>query len=194
MSNMTKTFIIGLLVGLCLIFTTSLFASSQKEFILTEARYPIFVNGNLYQGDLPILNLAGHTYIPLRAVSNLLGSTTTWNETLRQVEITFGSPSIENSAFRNIVVFGSKGTYTVVGEARVFEATVQYEVEDGHVIFLEGFETARIGAPDWGVFTIDIHIPEESLPNHGQLTLILFEESAKDGSRLNELSVPLESF
>jgi hypothetical protein len=47
-----------------------------------------------------------------------------------------------------------------------------------------GFTTTDAGAPEWGNFdfTIDIEKRESST-----LTLILFEESAKDGSRNYEL-------
>lgn len=195
MNKTTKGFIIGLLFGVCLMLTTSSLASSIKEFVLNKAEYPIFVNDNLYESsDLPILNYEGHTYVPLRALTELLGVQINWNEELRQVEITRGMIPLENKAFRNIIVSGSQGNYTVAGQARVFEATLHYEVEDGHVIFLEGFETASEGAPGWGIFTIDIQILEGELPDYGQLRLILFEESAKDGSRVHELSIPLENF
>ncbi len=194
MNKTMKAFMISLVIGAFLLATTSSYAGSIKEFVLTKALYPIIVNDNLYEGDLPVLNYQGSTYVPLRAISELVGTQIAWNEELRQVEIAYGEQSIGNKAFRNILVSGSHGTYTVAGEARVFEATLQYEVEDGHYIFQEGFETASTCGPDWGIFTINIHIPEENLPQYGQLRLILFEESAKDGSRINELSVPLETF
>ena len=125
----------------------------------------------------------------LRAISDLLGARINWNENLRQVEITYGEQPIENQAFRNITVSGSQGAYTVTGEARVFEVTVQYEVEDGHFVLLEGFVTASDGAPAWGTFTINIQIPEGNLPQNGMLRLFLFEESAEDGSRIDRKSV-----
>jgi hypothetical protein len=194
MNKTMKGFMIGLLFGACLMFTTSSFAA-LKEYVLEKADYPMIVNDNLYQSsELPILNYEGHTYVPLRALTELLGVEISWNQQLRRVEISHEQPVLENEAFRNILVSGSQGNYTVAGQARVFEATVQYEVEDGHVIFQQGFETASEGAPNWGIFTIDIQIPEDEMPDYGQLRLILFEESPKDGSRINELSVPLENF
>jgi hypothetical protein len=147
----------------------------------------------LYEGELPILNYQGYTYVPLRTLSELLNVSIFWNETLKQVEITHVSPT-ENQAFRNITVNGTQGNYTITGEARIFEATVQYDVEDGHYVYLEGFVTASEGAPSWGTFTININIPASDLPNNATLMLILFEESAMDGSRINELPVVLEVF
>ncbi|MBU9713025.1 Gmad2 immunoglobulin-like domain-containing protein [Evansella tamaricis] len=77
----------------------------------------------------------------------------------------------------------------VHGFARVFEGTVHYELEDGHYLFDSGFTTTSDGTPEWGEFDIIIDLGE--VPN-GYVTLILYEESAKDGSRQNEISIPLK--
>lgn len=191
MMKMTKGFVIGLLFASVLVANT--LANTVKEYVLVPALYPILVNGTQYQGELPILNYEGHTYIPLRVTTNLLGAGIDWNEGSRQVEIT-SETSIRNDGFRNILISGSGGYYTVAGEARAFEATVQYEVEDGHFILEKGYTTASQGGPEWGIFKIDIHVPAGKLPNYGHLRLVLFEESAKDGSKLNELSILLENF
>ncbi len=193
MNKSLRHLILGIAIGALLMLPTSLFAGTLTQFILVNARYPIVVDEQVYEGDLPILNYEGSTYVPLRALSDLLNVSISWNETRRQVEITHGE-RMENQAFRNIAVSGTQGNYVVTGEARVFEATIQYEVEDGHVIFLDGFVTASEGAPGWGTFTINISIPEADLPDNATLMLILFEESAKDGSRLHELPVTLEVF
>jgi hypothetical protein len=188
-----KGLILGIIIGAVLMLPVSSFASSLTQYILVKAQYPIMVDDNLYEGDLPILNYDGSTYVPLRTLSDLLNVNIFWNETLRQVEISHGDPT-ENQAFRNITVSGTNGNYVVTGEARIFEAVLQYEVEDGHYVYLEGSEMASVGAPDWGTFTINLNIPESDLPNNATLMLILFEESAMDGSRVNELFVVLDTF
>jgi len=48
---------------------------------------------------------------------------------------------------------------------------------------------ASAGAPEWGEFHFTLSVKKEN-PNTS-LTLILFEESAKDGSRVMELPIPL---
>lgn len=99
---------------------------------------------------------------------------------------------LENDAFRiyepapNTEITDNK--IVVRGQARVFEATIQYEFEDGHNILDEGFTTASEGAPGWGDFEITIEF-DEVANNTG--TIILFEESAKDGSRLHEIMIPV---
>ncbi|AOZ91032.1 DUF3221 domain-containing protein [Paenibacillus crassostreae] len=102
--------------------------------------------------------------------------------------------SVENKAFRNIKVTGLKGKYTITGEGRVFEVTMNYAVSDGHNYLVEDFLTLDMGAPEWSAFTLDIQIPEEKLPLNGTLILELFEYSAEDGSVINLFSIPLESF
>jgi len=193
MNKTMKGLILGILIGAVLMLPISSFASSLTQYILVEAQYPIMVDDNQYEGDLPILNYEGSTYVPLRTMSELLEVDIFWNEILKQVEITHGDPT-QNQAFRNIAVSGSQGNYIVAGEARIFEANLQYEVEDGHYIYLEGFATASEGAPSWGTFTFNINIPEKDLPNNATLMLILFESSPMDGSRINELPVVLETF
>lgn len=111
-----------------------------------------------------------------------------------QVEKAFDIPS-ENQAFRNVKVEGEKGQYTVSGEARVFEGSFMYNVEDGHqVLVMETPVQVNEGAPSWGKFEFNVEISEDQLPTSGTLTLMLYELSAKDGSVTNQKFVKLESF
>lgn len=101
----------------------------------------------------------------------------------------------ENVAFRNIEVSGTAGEYIVKGEARVFEASFMYAVEDGHSYLIE--ETVvqvNDGAPSWSAFELAISIPKDKLPKNGAVTLSLYERSAKDGSIVNSYSESLEVF
>jgi hypothetical protein len=190
-----RNFTIGLLVGCMLMFTITSYAETIKQYILVDPTYPIHVNGMPYESVyLPVMNYEGHTYIPLKAVGDILGASVAWNEQSRVVEISYGTEENGNTAFRNVEVTGLNGTYTVTGEARVFEATMSYAVSDGHYYLLEGFHTLNEGAPVWSAFTFDINIPQEKLPLNGTLTLELFEYSAKDGSKVNIWPVTLESF
>ncbi|MFY9376984.1 MAG: Gmad2 immunoglobulin-like domain-containing protein [Peptococcia bacterium] len=82
-----------------------------------------------------------------------------------------------------------KDRVIVRGLARVFEGTIQYEFEDGHFILDQGFTTASKGAPEWGEFEIIIELDQKTANGRG--TVVLYEESAKDGSRLHELQIPV---
>ena len=195
MTKVIKGFTLGVLVGAMLMVSTYALAGPVNEYLLAKADYPIFVDDKLYESDgLPMLKYQGYTYAPLRAVSELLGVKILWNEELNQVEITRGQLPMGNSAFRNIIVTGEQGIYTVTGEARVFEATFHYEVSDGHFVYQQGFLTTSAGAPEWGTFTLDISVSPEDLPENGTLSLGLYEESANDGSIINELGIALEVF
>ncbi|WP_051250422.1 Gmad2 immunoglobulin-like domain-containing protein [Paenibacillus harenae] len=102
------------------------------------------------------------------------------------------APVAVNEAFR--VFSPEPGTesgpsFTVEGEARVFEAAFSWTLEDGHNILAEGHEMADMGAPEWGRFQFEVSYEKASQPN---MMLILFVHSAKDGSTENELIIPLK--
>jgi hypothetical protein len=111
-----------------------------------------------------------------------------------------GSPAPDPSSqplprSQNIIVTellpGSElaGSFTVKGEARVWEATVQWEIEDGHNLLDHGFVTATQGAPEWGTFEIKTEYRNPSSPNG---MIILFTTSAKDGSRQDVVMIPVK--
>ncbi|MBM6617099.1 BsuPI-related putative proteinase inhibitor [Bacillus suaedaesalsae] len=101
----------------------------------------------------------------------------------------------ENTAFRNINVTGENGEYTITGEARVFEATFFYSVEDGHeVIIPETVVHANEGAPSWSHFELKISIPKNKLPKNGTITAQIYERSANDDSVVNQVHVSLQQF
>lgn len=77
----------------------------------------------------------------------------------------------------------------VRGLARVFEGAFIYEFEDGHFILDEGFTTASEGAPGWGEFEFTINLDNATA---GLYRIVIYEESAKDGSILNELIIPVQ--
>ncbi|SEO03581.1 Gmad2 immunoglobulin-like domain-containing protein [Paenibacillus sp. OV219] len=191
-----RGFVIGLLSGCMLMLAMPTMAATVKQFVLGEAPYPIEVNGSTYESDqLPVMNYKGSTYVPLRAVGDLLGGTVGWDSAQRRVIITYGGGGpIQNNAFRNVQIAGSAGKYTVTGEGRVFEAMMSYAVEDGHNYLLEKNYMLSEGAPAWSAFKLDLLIPANKLPKNGTLMLQLFEYSAKDGSKVNILNIPLETF
>lgn len=95
-----------------------------------------------------------------------------------------------NDIFRNVTVKKTgEDTFEVKGQAQVFEAVVNYVVEDGHNELTQGFFQTSAGAPEWGDFTQTVKV-KKAEPN-STLMLILFEVSAKDGSRRMELIIPL---
>lgn len=192
-----KGFLVGLIMGgLLMTAFPSMAATNKTAYTLSEATYPVEVNGSVYTGQgLPVLTYKGNTYVPLRAMGDMLGASVAWNDKLGKVVISSGAAITPcNNAFCDVKVTGSAGHYTVTGKGRVFEGVMQFAVEDGHDYLLEGHQQLEEGAPAWAPFSLEITIPSEQLPANGTLTLELFENSAKDGSRINELSIPLETF
>ena len=101
---------------------------------------------------------------------------------------------LQNTAFRiyeptpNTSV---KDQIIVKGVARVFEATFLYEFEDGHNLLDGGVTMTSAGAPEWGEFEIVIKFDPKKVTNNSG-TIILYEASPKDGSRTNELKIPVK--
>jgi len=99
--------------------------------------------------------------------------------------------SYSNARFRNVTVEKTDvNTYTIKGEAQIFEANFGWIIEDGHNELKKGFEMTDAGAPEWGKFKFSV-TAEKQRPN-STLMLVLFETSAKDGSRQHELGIVLE--
>ena len=95
-----------------------------------------------------------------------------------------------NEAFRDVTAMKTgANTYSISGQARVYEGTVNYVVEDGHNELLKGFATAEAGGPAWGNFNFSIEVKKQRAAS--TLMLILFETSAMDGSRKHELPIAL---
>jgi hypothetical protein len=95
-----------------------------------------------------------------------------------------------NARFREVTVQKvGENRYLIEGEAQIFEANFGWVVEDGHQELEKGFEMTDAGAPEWGRFSFTVEA-EKVRPN-STLTLVLFESSAKDGSRQHELPISL---
>jgi hypothetical protein len=96
----------------------------------------------------------------------------------------------KNARFKDVMVRKTAGhIYLITGKAQLFEAALSWVVEDGHEEIKKGFATADAGGPAWGAFRFTVDVIKKR-PN-STLHLILFEASAKDGSRQHELPVLL---
>ena len=77
----------------------------------------------------------------------------------------------------------------VAGIANTFEANVLYSMTDGDGLIVdEGFTTATAGNGTWGdfAFTTTFEIPRPGLGS-----VIVFQESAEDGSQTDVYEVPV---
>jgi len=78
----------------------------------------------------------------------------------------------------------------VTGTANTFEATFSYELTDTDGLIVdENFVTATSGTGTRGTF--DFTTAPFTVPFDGVGSLIVFERSAKDGSRINLVEIPI---
>jgi len=97
----------------------------------------------------------------------------------------------KNNRFRNVTAKKiGLDNYQIKGEAQIFEASFSWVVEDGHNELKKGFAMTDAGAPEWGKFDFIVNTKKDR--TNSVLHLILFESSAKDGSRQYELPILLE--
>jgi spore germination protein GerM len=81
------------------------------------------------------------------------------------------------------------------GESNTFEATVRYAITQGGgdgVVLTEGFTTATGGTGIWGSFEIIVDLADfgsEYQPGLG--SVIMWEDSARDGSRVGVVEIPI---
>lgn len=101
------------------------------------------------------------------------------------------SPKVySNERFKDVTVERTgDSTFVVRGKGQIFEANFNWVVEDGHDELKRGYTMTNAGAPEWGDFNFTITAAKRN-PNT-TLHLILFESSAKDGSRQYELPLLL---
>jgi ATP-binding cassette subfamily B protein len=76
------------------------------------------------------------------------------------------------------------------GTSNTFEAMMQIEIIDGAgEIIYEDFATATSGSGTRGTFNVSIDV---DIQNEGFGSIIMYEESAEDGSRINEIEIPVD--
>ena len=80
-------------------------------------------------------------------------------------------------------------SFRIQGKGQIFEASFSWVVEDGHDELAKGFQMTDAGAPEWGNFQFTVNVQKKRA--NSTLHLILYESSAKDGSRQYALPVLL---
>ena len=84
---------------------------------------------------------------------------------------------------------------TIRGESNTFEATVRYAITTGGgdgVLLTEGFTTATGGMGIWDSFEVTVDLTDfASDYQPGPGSVIMWEDSPRDGSRLNVVEVPI---
>ncbi len=82
-------------------------------------------------------------------------------------------------------------TFTIEGIANVFEGNVLFRVLDtDDEELVSGITTGAMG--DWGYINPQVTLPEDTVESGDTLTLELYTESARDGSIINLIQIPLQ--
>jgi hypothetical protein len=93
--------------------------------------------------------------------------------------------------FKDVTVEKLPGdSFRISGKAQVFEAAFSWVITDGAKELQQGHTMTDAGAPAFGNFSFTVKPTMEKAGS--SLHIILFEASAKDGSRQYELPVPLK--
>lgn len=104
-----------------------------------------------------------------------------------------GASFLKNAAFeiaepRPFAQVGKR--VRVRGKARVFEATFRIRIEDGHDVLADRSVMASEGAPGWGDFDVEVVLDRKPSSPNG--VIVIYEVSAKDGSPIHSLVIPVE--
>ncbi|HEY0750986.1 MAG TPA: Gmad2 immunoglobulin-like domain-containing protein [Chitinophagaceae bacterium] len=95
-----------------------------------------------------------------------------------------------NKRFKDVTVENvGENKFRIRGKGQIFEASFSWVIEDGHEELKKGYEMTDAGAPEWGNFDFTVEAVKKR-PN-STLHLVIYEVSAKDGSRQYELPIKL---
>lgn len=83
-----KQLIAGIIIGAILFGGFAAVADSIKTYIAEQANFPLLVDGVEEKLDMLIVTIEGRTYLPLRAMGNVLGVKVDWNAEKGQAEVT----------------------------------------------------------------------------------------------------------
>ena len=160
-----KKFILGLICG-AIICGSMVFAAT---YVAESPTFKVLVNGNEFHSDPPVLVVEGRTYLPLRAMGDVLGVPVEWNAELSQVEV--GTTPSENSQYTFGSTFNFDGLQITIGTEFGW-ATVDNRFSD-----LNGSK----------VIKVPVTIKNTSQKTHG-LNMFYFDMYGSAGTSLQSVS------
>lgn len=102
---MKKEFLKGFVLGAMIFGTVTSLANVAYNAV--TASFPILVNGQVWESEKPAVVIEGSTYLPLKALGEVLNVNVTWNSTLNRVEIGSETLTTEN---KEILYIGNKNS------------------------------------------------------------------------------------
>jgi hypothetical protein len=104
-----KKFIGGLLIGIIISAATVIFAAEQ--FTVLRATFPIYINGQEWKTDKLVAVIDGSTYLPVKALGDVLGIKVEWNQDKARVDV--GETPTTGYSYFNPAPIGRVQTITV---------------------------------------------------------------------------------
>lgn len=81
-----RQLVLGIIIGVMITGVVA-FAGELRTFVAEEANFPVLVDGSPISLDMPVVTIEGRTYLPLRAMGDVLGISVEWNEEKGQAEV-----------------------------------------------------------------------------------------------------------
>jgi len=119
-----KKFISGLLVGVILSMCIGVYAVGINQFTATKATFPVLVNGKTFTTDKPIVVINGSTYMPLKAIGDVLGVKVSWNNDLGRVEVGETQVDIGGYSYSNPAPLNTAQTISIDDYSKKYTAQV----------------------------------------------------------------------
>ena len=150
----------------------------------------LLIAGCTSRNESPKYIPSGSTDTIHAEASNIRKQDTKTDTVSKNEEIAQKPVLYQNARFKEVTVTKmGENTFEIKGKAQIFEASFSWIIEDGHEELQKGFATTDAGAPEWGNFSFTVTASKKR--SGSTLHLILFETSAKDGSRQYELPLLL---
>ncbi|QTH44966.1 hypothetical protein J4772_11505 [Cohnella sp. LGH] len=90
----------GIIIGALLMIGATAGYAAVKQYVLTEAPYPVYVNGVKYaNAEYPILTHEGSTYVPLAKLGDITGVNYKWNAAQKRVEIVVAGQKVQQKVY-----------------------------------------------------------------------------------------------
>jgi hypothetical protein len=149
--RLLKKFFLGLTCGIALTATTAVYASDTIQAYLFPVKYVFNGQTKELDSEFTTLNYNGHTYVPVRWVSENMGANVGYNGNSQSIWINYDSPTMQKVTTKSYSLAAPKNW-----SVDITQDTVSFR-ENGKVI---------------GGLNIEGYIPPDtvSFPNHSEIT------------------------
>lgn len=119
-----KKYVIGIIIGTLISSSVFAVANTPESFTALKATFPVFVGGSEFKSnDKPVVVINRSTYMPLKAIGEVLDKEIKWNEQLKRVDIGETPKTGEIITFSNITTKVIYDKVTIIGEVKNNDST-----------------------------------------------------------------------